>query len=106
MTDDGAGPLVPCLVALAARPRLARKVRLKLDPIEKRFVLLYPERGMKLSESAAAILQRCDGARTVEAIAVELAGATAAPLDAVRADVTAFLGEMAKRGLVTLGEGA
>jgi pyrroloquinoline quinone biosynthesis protein D len=84
------------------RPRLARKVRLKLDPIEKQFVLLYPERGMKLSDSAAEILQRCDGERTVERIASELASMTGAPLAVVRADVATFVEQMRTRGLVEL----
>jgi pyrroloquinoline quinone biosynthesis protein D len=90
--DDGRG----------TRPRLTRKVRLKYDPIEKQFLLLYPERGMKLSDSAAEILQRCDGERTIEMIAAELAHATGAPLATVRGDVLTFVEEMRKRGLVEL----
>jgi pyrroloquinoline quinone biosynthesis protein D len=84
------------------RPRLTRKVRLKLDPIEKQFVLLYPERGMKLSDSAAEILQRCDGERTVEKIASELASMTGAPLAVVRQDVVTFVEQMRTRGIVEL----
>jgi pyrroloquinoline quinone biosynthesis protein D len=86
----------------AGKPRLARKARLKYDAIEKQHILLYPERGMKLSESAAEILKRCDGERTVEAIAEELAAASGAPADAVLKDVTAFVEEMRKRALVEL----
>jgi pyrroloquinoline quinone biosynthesis protein D len=88
--------------AAAERPRLTRKVRLKFDPIEKQFLLLYPERGMKLSDSAAEILQRCDGERTVEMIAAELAHKTGAPLAVVRKDVVSFVDEMKSRGLVEL----
>ena len=84
------------------RPRLTRKARLKYDPIDAQFLLLYPERGMKLSDSAAAILQRCDGERTVEAIAEELAELTGTPLAVVRSDVVAFVDEMKSRGLVEL----
>jgi coenzyme PQQ biosynthesis protein PqqD len=84
------------------RPRLTRKVRLKYDALEKQFVVLYPERGIKLSASAAEILQRCDGERTVETIAEELAQATGAPLAVVRNDVTAFVAEMKKRGVLEL----
>jgi pyrroloquinoline quinone biosynthesis protein D len=88
--------------AAAERPRLTRKVRLKFDPIEKQFLLLYPERGMKLSDSAAEVLQRCDGERTVEMIATELAHMTGAPLAVVRKDVASFVAEMKSRGLVEL----
>ena len=84
------------------RPRLTRKVRLKYDAIEKQFLLLYPERGMKLSDSAAEILQRCDGERTVEMIARELAHMTGTPLAVVRSDVVAFVAQMKSRGLVEL----
>ncbi len=86
-------------------PRLAAKARLKLDRRENRYILLYPERGLTLSASAAAILRLCDGARTVDEIVVELArdaGADPAAPDVgqIRRDVDAFLGEMRKRGLV------
>ena len=94
---DGAAPARD-----GERPRLTRKVRLKYDPIEKQFLLLYPERGMKLSDSAAEILQRCDGERTVDEIATELAHATGAPLAVVRQDVVRFLEAMRTRGLVEL----
>jgi pyrroloquinoline quinone biosynthesis protein D len=86
--------------ATLGRPRLTRKVRLKYDALEKQFVVLYPERGIKLSESAAEILQRCDGERTLETIAAELAHASGAPLAVVRKDVIAFVAEMKKRGVL------
>jgi pyrroloquinoline quinone biosynthesis protein D len=88
--------------SVGERPRLTRKVRLKFDPIEKQFLLLYPERGIKLSDSAAEILQRCDGERTLEMIIKELAHATGAPVLVVRKDVVAFVDEMKSRGLVEL----
>ena len=88
--------------AVGIRPRLSRKVRLKYDAIEKQFLVLYPERGITLSESAAEILQRCDGERTVEMIVAELANATSAPVVTVRKDVEAFVAEMKKRGIVEL----
>ena len=84
------------------RPRLSRKVRLKYDAIEKQFLVLYPERGIKLSESAAEILQRCDGERSAEMIAAELAQVSGTAVAVVQKDVEAFLGEMQKRGIVEL----
>jgi pyrroloquinoline quinone biosynthesis protein D len=88
--------------ASLSRPRLARKVRLKYDPIEKQFIVLYPERGITLNGSATEILQRCDGERTVETIAAELAAASGAPLSRVEREVAAFVEEMRKRGVVEL----
>ena len=86
----------------SARPRLARKARLKLDPIDKTHVLLAPERGLVLGASAAAIAARCDGERTIEAIAAELATETRADPDVVRRDVASFVAEMVARGLLEI----
>ena len=84
-------------------PRLAAKARLKWDRKGERYMLLYPERGITLSETAAAILKKCDGARSAEAIAVELAAERRADVDGtaiIRADVVTFLEEMRRRGLI------
>jgi pyrroloquinoline quinone biosynthesis protein D len=77
-------------------------VRLKYDAIEKEFLVLYPERGITLSESAAEILQRCDGERSAEMIAAELAIVSGTAVAVVQKDVDTFLGEMKKRGIVEL----
>ena len=84
------------------KPQLAKMARLKVDPIEKKHVLLAPERGNVLSASAAEIHARCDGERTIDGIAEELAREAGAPFDDVRNDVVAFVEEMAKRGFVVL----
>ena len=75
-----------------SRPHLARKTRLRADPLSGDTLLLYPEHGLVLNPSAAAILRLCDG-RSVRDIADELA----APLD----DVLEFLTSLRDRGLVT-----
>jgi pyrroloquinoline quinone biosynthesis protein D len=75
-----------------SRPQLARKARLRADRITGETLLLYPEHGLVLNRSAAAILRLCDG-RTVSDIAAELT----APLD----DILEFLLVMRDRGLVT-----
>ena len=73
-------------------PRLARKARLREDRIAGQTLLLYPEHGLVLNPSAAAIVRLCDG-RSVRAIASELS----APLD----DVLELLDALSDRGLVT-----
>ena len=55
------------------KPRLSRKARVRPDPRDGRPVLLSPERGLRLGDSAAAIVALCDGTRTVDAIVEELA---------------------------------
>jgi coenzyme PQQ biosynthesis protein PqqD len=79
-------------VSADSRPQLARKARLRTDRISGETMLLYPEHGLMLNPSAAAILRLCDG-RSVRDIAAELA----APLD----DVLEFLTTLSDRGLVT-----
>jgi coenzyme PQQ biosynthesis protein PqqD len=74
-----------------SRPRLSAKARLKYDRIANATMLLYPEHGLLLNDSATAILRSCDG-RTIG----EIASALAAPVD----DVLAFLATLAERGLV------
>jgi pyrroloquinoline quinone biosynthesis protein D len=82
-------------------PRLAPKARLRWDGREKRYLLLYPERGLALSDTASAILLLCDGSRSADAIVEELARQRpAVSMETIRADVLAFLEEMRKRGIV------
>jgi pyrroloquinoline quinone biosynthesis protein D len=77
-----------------SRPRLARKARLRADRLTGGTLLLYPEHGLVLNASAAAILGLCDG-RSARDIAAQLG----APL----ADVLEFLSVLAGRGLVSDG---
>jgi pyrroloquinoline quinone biosynthesis protein D len=84
------------------RPRLAAKVRLRWDKREQKYLLVYPERGMLLNASAGAILSKCDGVRSIEAIALELAEGADADGTTIRRDVETFLEEMQKRGVVEL----
>jgi pyrroloquinoline quinone biosynthesis protein D len=83
----------------AERPRLAPHVRLRFDPARKRHVLLTPETVTVLNDTGAAILELCDGERTVADILAELR----ARYDRVADDeVRAFLaGLKAKRRLET-----
>jgi coenzyme PQQ biosynthesis protein PqqD len=85
-------------------PRLSPKARLKWDARERRYLLLYPERGLALSDTASAILKLCDGAHSLDAIADALLRTSpASDRQAILDDVAAFLGEMQRRGLVIAG---
>ena len=55
-----------------SRPRLAPHVRLTFDPARQRYVLLTPETVTLLNDTGAAILELCDGERTVGKILTEL----------------------------------
>jgi pyrroloquinoline quinone biosynthesis protein D len=54
------------------RPRLARHVRMTFDRTRQRHILLHPETVVVLNASSAAILDLCDGRRTVSEIVAEL----------------------------------
>ena len=80
------------------RPALAPGVRLRVDEVRGRTVLLYPEGALALNATAAAVLELCDGKRTLDEIETELrsryGGAD------VRADVKRLLSRIAERGLL------
>ena len=56
----------------AMRPAIGSGFRLQFEAAQGIHVLLYPEGMVKLNQSAAAILTRCDGARTVADIVADL----------------------------------
>jgi pyrroloquinoline quinone biosynthesis protein E len=82
------------------RPRLSRKARVQPDPRDGRPVLLSPERGLRLSDTAAAIVALCDGTRETGAIVDELAARYRADRDTVARDVTALLEDLYARALL------
>ena len=84
-----------------SRPRLSRKAQLRFDRRDGRWLLLYPERGLVLSDVAAALIKQCDGTRSLAQIVDELATVAGAPPRArVEATVAELLARLAVRGLV------
>jgi pyrroloquinoline quinone biosynthesis protein D len=82
---------MPAAFSADSRPQLARKARLRTDRLTGETLLLYPEHGLVLNASAAAILRLCDG---------RSAGDIAAELGAPLSDVLDFLATLGERGLV------
>ena len=85
-----------------ARPRLPRGVRLADSEAHGGKVLLAPERVFKADAVAAAILQHCDGEKTLAEIVDTLAAAYGAPRERVLADVSVLLRGLADKKLVEL----
>lgn len=56
----------------AARPRLARYVRLKFDAARGQYTLLSPEAILVLNDTGVAIVELCDSRRTISDIQSEL----------------------------------
>jgi pyrroloquinoline quinone biosynthesis protein D len=73
----------------SARPVVGRGFRLQWEPAQGAHVLLYPEGMVKLNSSAAAIMTRCDGVRTVADIVADLERSYG--VTGLSADVTAFV---------------
>jgi pyrroloquinoline quinone biosynthesis protein D len=84
------------------RPKLARGVRLRADPIDGEPVLLYPEGFLKLDDSAHDILTRCNGQSTVANIITELASEYEASPEELRSDVVEYLTQLRQEMLVII----
>jgi pyrroloquinoline quinone biosynthesis protein D len=89
-TADGAG-----------RPRLARHVRLRFDPARGQHVLLTPEAVTVLNGTGAAVLELCDGQRTVTEILAALRGRYAHVDDD---EVRRFVDRLAARRCLEIGD--
>lgn len=85
-------------VPVSEQPRLSRRMRLQYEEAQQRWVLLYPEGMVQLNPSAAEILQRCDGTRTVEAIVTELEAAFG--VQGIGGEVRALIEEGTRRGWI------
>ena len=84
-----------------ARPRLSPKVRLRVDRLTGRELLLYPEMGLELNRTATEIARLCTGERTVDDIARQLAHRyTHVSLVDITQEVREFLKTLADRGLL------
>ncbi|MBM7809080.1 pyrroloquinoline quinone biosynthesis protein D [Geodermatophilus bullaregiensis] len=81
------------------RPRLARHVRLTFDPARGQHVLLTPEAVTVLNGTGAAVLDLCDGRRTVAGIGAELRRRYGRVVDD---EVRAFLDRLAARRCVEI----
>jgi pyrroloquinoline quinone biosynthesis protein D len=88
------------LIAEASKPYLPRHIKLRQDAARGGWTILAPERVFTPDEIAVAILQICDGVRTVEAIAQELSIAYNAPVEEIRSDIIVMLQDLADKGVV------
>lgn len=92
------------MMSPASRPRLASKARVRFDRRGQQYMLLYPEKGLALNSTAAAVVRLCTGEHTVEAIVDRLAAESGGePRERVEREIVAFLQALADRGLVKDG---
>ena len=89
------------MISAASVPKLQRHAKLRHDAARDRWMLLVPERVLTPDAVAVAVLRLCDGTRTVDAIARELAMSYNAQGDRILTDVIAMLQELADKGVMT-----
>lgn len=88
-------------VELSARPRLAKRAKLRLDRKTGEHVLLYPEKGLLLNTTSAAIAQLCTGEHSVSEMIAQLARDFGEKdSERLEREVLDFLGALAERGLL------
>lgn len=78
-------------------PVLPRGVRLHFDKVRDNWVLLAPERAIRLDQVGHAILTEVDGARSFGDIVEALAAKYNAPADQIESDSKDFLGTLRDR---------
>ena len=88
------------IIGAASCPSLPRHIKLRHDAARDRWMILAPERVHTPDAIAVAVLKLCDGVRTVEAIAGELAQTYNAPRETILADIVAMLQGLADKGVV------
>jgi pyrroloquinoline quinone biosynthesis protein D len=81
-------------------PLIPSRFRLQWEPAQNAHVLLYPEGMVKLSDSAAQILRRIDGAASISTIIHDLERTF--PGADLKADVLEFLNVAYARGWIAL----
>jgi len=88
------------IVARETKPQMPPYLKLRHDAGRGRWVLLAPERILTPDQTAVAVLQLCDGNRTVEDIAAKLAEEYSGPVDVITADVLDLLQGLADKGYI------
>jgi pyrroloquinoline quinone biosynthesis protein D len=89
-------------MAATVRPRLPRGVRLSRDEARGGFVLLAPERVVRADPVAAAILERCNGARTLTEIVDDLCATYKGERSRIETDVRRLLADLSTKKMVEL----
>lgn len=85
-----------------SKPRLPRGVRLKHDSVRDEWLLLAPERVIKANPVAVAVIEKCDGVRSLAQIVDELAATYKADRAVIERDVTKLVADLALKRMVDL----
>ena len=88
------------LVGADSKPVLPRHIKLRHDSVRDRWTILAPERVFSPDPVALAVLQLCDGRRTVDDIAQELTRNYSAPKAQILSDVIEMLQDLVDKGVL------
>ena len=89
------------MIEVASVVRLAPKARLRFDRHAQQHMLLYPERGLVLSETAAGVVTLCTDAVQVSAIVEQMVQRYGEQhRGTIARDVLDLLRDLADRGLL------
>ena len=81
-------------------PKFPKHVKFRFNKARKEWVILAPERLVKLDPIAVEILQLVDGEKTVKIIASELSKKFNAPEKTILADVKEMLQDLSDKGFI------
>lgn len=88
------------MITAATVPSLPKHIKLRHDPGRNRWVILAPERVFNPDDTAVEILKQCDGVRTVQNIAAQLAKDYNAPEAEILTDIIAMLQDLSDKGVL------
>ncbi len=84
-------------------PRLAAHMRLRFDKARDTWTIQAPERTFMLDAIAHAIVSRCDGAATIDAIVDDLCRAfDGTPRELIKGDVVTLVQDFVDKGVLAL----
>ncbi|PTM39591.1 pyrroloquinoline quinone biosynthesis peptide chaperone PqqD [Bosea sp. 124] len=88
------------MIGLDTRPKLARGVRVQADRVRGGFNLLAPEHVLRVNTSSAAILNLCDGQRSLREIVDRLAEEYQVDRGRIERETNALLQDLIARRMV------
>jgi pyrroloquinoline quinone biosynthesis protein D len=97
MTDP-ASPEIE--IGPAPCPRLAPGARLQVDQLTGQVVLLFPEGMLQLNSTGSAILELCDGHRSLQDVARALSPKYCVAPESLQKDIAEYLDRLRQRRLV------
>jgi len=89
------------MIGMGSTVHLAAKARVRFDRHSEKHMILYPERGIVLSETAADVVNLCVEARSVASIVETLVEKYGEPnREAIAKDALELLQKLADKGVV------